>query len=148
MQEFAEHTSSGWGQSVVLLADEEDDGSNEEEDGRQKVGEPETNILLGVDHADLTDERTGVDHEVEVEENPSVCDRRINNNTLTGLLESHDSHSSVLNLFSEERRDVGFEETGTDSERNKSNNERSQGDIWVGDDRWSSGGDQDDVSND
>lgn len=138
MQELAEHTSGRWCQSVVLFADEENDRGDQEEDGRQKEGEPEANILLGIDHADLTDEGAGIDHEVEIKEDAGIGDSGIDNDALTSLRESYHSHSSVLDLLSEEGRHVCLEESGTKSKCDESNDERSQGDIRIDDNRWSS----------
>lgn len=54
------------GRSVVSVSsDPKNDGAQEEENGREGVGEPESNVFLSVGHADLTHEGTNVNKEVE-----------------------------------------------------------------------------------
>lgn len=59
------------GRSVVSFSsDPKNDGTQEKEDGREGVGEPESNVFFGVGHANLTDESTDVDEEVEPHVDP------------------------------------------------------------------------------
>lgn len=115
----------------MFLADEEDNRSDQEQSGRQEERKVETNVLLGVDHRNLTDERTAVDHEVEIEEDASVGNCRIDNNAFTRLLDGHYSESSILNLFCKERGNVGLEESGADTKGNETDDEGSHGGLGV-----------------
>lgn len=54
---------------VILVAtEEENQRAQAEEDGGEQVRTPETDVLLDIDHGDLTGERTDVDEHVEVQE--------------------------------------------------------------------------------
>ena len=58
----------------MLLAGDKNNWRKEEHEGWQCVGEPETDILLSIDYADTTDQRSGVDYYIEVQEDPGVSD--------------------------------------------------------------------------
>lgn len=148
MDELAEDATSWWSQFVVLSTDGQNDWRTQEKDGWQKEGQPKADILLSIDHADLTDKRTAVDAEIEVQEHTGVGDGRIHNDTLSSLLQCHNTNSGVLVLLGEEGRNVGLEEAGADTERDEANDECGQGRSWLDNDRRSSTCGQDDMGND
>ena len=85
VQEFGEHRTSRRRQSVVLLADCQDDWSAEEEDGWKEESEVEADVFLRVYHGNLADQRANIDAEVEVEEDSRVRDSWIDYDSLTSL---------------------------------------------------------------
>lgn len=143
-QELGEDGASSGLELVLLLVEGEDDGSNEEEDSGDEEGEPERMILLNVDHGDLTADGSDVDGQVEVEEDASVCHGGVDNDTLA--IANLDAHLCVLILISEERRDVGLEETGSDAENKETDDESTESGILADDDSGGRSSDKDDVS--
>jgi hypothetical protein len=61
----AHDVAARWAQNVELLAEDQDRDGNDEHDGGDEVSEPETDVTFCVNHADLTDQGTDVDEEVE-----------------------------------------------------------------------------------
>lgn len=55
-----------WGLGVRVAADVQNEGAQAKEHGREHVREPVADVLLGVRHADLTNESTDVDKEIEI----------------------------------------------------------------------------------
>lgn len=101
-------------------------------------------ILLNVDHGDLTADGANVDSEVEVEEDTSVGHCGIDNDALA--IADLDAHLCVLILVGEERRDVGLEETGADTENQEADDEGTESGILADDDSGGGSSDEDDVS--
>jgi hypothetical protein len=143
-QELGEDGTSGGLELVLLLVEGEDDGGDEEEDGGDEEGEPEGVVLLNVDHGDLAADRANVDGEVEVEEDTSVGHGGIDNDTLA--VADLNAHLCVLILISEERRDVGFEETGSNAENNETDDEGTKSRILADNNSGRRSSDEDDVS--
>lgn len=65
-------TAGRRGENVSLSANDKDERADEEDDCRQKVRKPESDVFLGVDHADLSGERADVDEHVKVHEESSA----------------------------------------------------------------------------
>lgn len=143
LEELAEDGASGGRQLVVLLVDEENNGGREEEDGGDEEGQPEADVLLNVDHGDLTGEGAEVDTEVKVQEDTGVGHGRVDNDA--HAIPDLDAHAGVLVLFSEQGRDVGLEETGADAEGDEADDEGAKGGVGLDDDSGSGGGDEDNV---
>lgn len=63
-----------------------------EHDCWKQKGQPESNVLLSIDHTDGSNQGSHVDHEVEVQEDTRSSDSRVHDDTLTlgGCLDSHD----------------------------------------------------------
>ena len=61
----AHDVAARWTQNVELLAEDQDRDGDNEHDGGDEVSKPETDITFRVNHADLTDQGTNVDEEVE-----------------------------------------------------------------------------------
>lgn len=53
---------------VLLAAEPKHNGAHAEHDCWQQPGAPETNVLLDIDHGDLSSEGTHVDEHVEIQE--------------------------------------------------------------------------------
>lgn len=70
-------TAGRRGKDVSLPSKDKDERADEEDDCRQKVRKPESDVFLGVDHADLTGERADVDEHVEVHKQSSAIIGRI-----------------------------------------------------------------------
>jgi hypothetical protein len=51
---------------VFRFAQEQNGRAEAEHDSREKIREPETDISLSINHANLTRQRADVDHEVEI----------------------------------------------------------------------------------
>ena len=106
-----------WCLAVTSASPPHDGWADEEDEGWQGEGQPETDILLSVDHAELPDQSTDVDEEVEIVVNTGLSDRWVNDNTLAGL-ESLDDQSLNWNLLDNEWRNVGLETTGSETHDN------------------------------
>jgi hypothetical protein len=142
-QELGEDGTSGGLELVLLLVESEDNGGDEEEDGRNEEGEPERVVLLNVDHCDLAADGADVDSQVEVEEYTGVGHSGIDNDTLA--IADLDAHLCVLILVSEEGRDVGLEETGSDAENEETDDEGAESGILADNDSGRRSSDEDDV---
>ena len=145
LEELLEQGAGGRGELVLLLLGPEDEGGDEEQNGGDQESLPETVQVLDVDHADLARESTNVDAHVEVQEDTGVGDGRVDDDTLA--LANLDAHAGVLVLLSQQRRDVGLEETGTDAESEETDDEGGETGISLDDDTGGRGGNQDDVGN-
>ena len=87
---------------VLVAAQEHNDRAHKEDQSRQEVREPETNTLLSVDHGDLANDGTNVDHHVEDHVDPLNGRRWVNNNPLTRL-QGLDEGLCVLILLGDQR---------------------------------------------
>jgi hypothetical protein len=65
LESGAHDVAARWAQNVEFLAEDEDGNANDEHGGGNQVSEPETDVTFGVDHADLSNQSTNVDEEVE-----------------------------------------------------------------------------------
>lgn len=68
--------------AISTLSPPHDQGAQRQHAGRQREAQPETDILLGVDHGDLADQSANVDEHVEPVVNPVDGDGRIDNDLL------------------------------------------------------------------
>lgn len=130
---------------VKLLAGNQDERCSEEHESGQRVTQPESNVLLCVDHSNTANQRSSVDHHVEVEKNSAVGHLRVDDDALAGL-QRGDLWASLLDLLGEQWRDVGFETTSSDSHDDQTDSEASDGGIWVVHDAWNGGNNEDGVS--
>lgn len=144
-EELGEDRAGGGRQLVLLLLGPEDEGGDEEEGSRDEEGLPETVEVLNPDHADLAREGADVDTEVEVQEDSGVGHGRVDNDALTLAL--LDAHAGVFVLLSQERRDVGLEETSANAEGNETDDEGGEAGIALNNDVGSRSGDKDNVGN-
>lgn len=92
--ELRQDGACGRGEPVGLATEEQDHRRNAEQNGGEQEREPEADELLDVDHGDLPTNGPNVDGEVEVQEDASVGDRGVNNNTLAAL-QLDDTHPGV-----------------------------------------------------
>jgi hypothetical protein len=132
-------------EDVELLAEDKDGKSNDEHDGRDQVCEPETDVALSVDHADLTDKSTNVDEEVEPVVNAGNSDGGVDNDTLSAA--GLNAHLLLGNLLGDKRGDVGLESSSAETHDDESENENTKGGVRVGQHGWRSGGDENQVTN-
>jgi hypothetical protein len=116
-------TARGGSEHVVLLSDEQDGGADEEDDRRQQVGQPEPDVFLGVDHADLSDQGSDVDEQVKVHEQPGRGESGVDEDL--GPLAFFDDGSLTGDLFGDQGGDVGLEHSGTDSHDDDGDGEQS-----------------------
>lgn len=72
-------------QVVLVAAEPEDERAAGEEDGGQQPRQPETHILLNVNHADLASEGANIDEHVKVQEDAGEGDVGIRDDALAGL---------------------------------------------------------------
>lgn len=89
---------------VPAVAEPEDEWGGQEDGRGEEVCEPEADVLLGVNHADLADQGADVDEEVEVHVDTRSGKRRVDNHTLS-LLGDPDEHLALAVLLSNEGRD-------------------------------------------
>lgn len=78
----AKYGTTGFTASVTLTAPKHNDRAQRKKNGRQSVGEPEADILLGKDHGNLADEGTNINEEVEPHVDALDSDSRVDNNAL------------------------------------------------------------------
>lgn len=93
------------GQAVLLAAKVQDYWGEAEHHGGQEERQPEANISLSVDHANLSTDRADVDHEVEVEIDTGNSGGGINNHSLARF-EGFGVRLVVFVLFGNEDGDV------------------------------------------
>ena len=147
LESFRQDRLGWWLELVELLAADEDDWSNEEQECRQRISKPESNVSFSVDHSNRTSQRSEVDHQVKIQEDTRVCDLWVANNTLSAL-RNDDLRTSLRNLFGKQRGDVGFETSSADSHDDKTNSEASKSALRVVHDGGNGADDEDGVSND
>lgn len=145
---LGKHRLRRWAQNVVLLAEDQNNWGEEEHEGWQCVGKPESNIFLSVDHSNTTNEGSGVDHHVEIQENAGVSDLWVNNNAFSSLFDGLDDWSGLWDLLSQERRDVGLETSCSDSHDHQTDCKTAESSTWVVHDSWDRGDDENGVSDD
>jgi hypothetical protein len=133
---------------VALAAPEEDDGREAEDDGGQGEAEPEADVALGVGHADLADERADVDEEVEPVVDLVCGDCRVDNDALARLGESDDAHGAEVELFDDERANVGLEAASAEANDDDAHDERSERAVWILQHEGQGGDDEDQVADD
>jgi hypothetical protein len=133
LESRAHDVTARWAENVELLAENENGKSHDEHDGGDQVGEPETDVSLSVNHADLTNEGTDVDEEVEPVVNTGDSDSRVNNDTLgtAGL----NAHLLLGNLLGDKRGDVGLESSRSKTHDDESENKDTEGSVGVRQDR-------------
>jgi hypothetical protein len=110
-----EHGAGGWAQVVLSAAEPEDDWAEAKHDGRQKPCTPEANVLLHVDHGDLSEKRSHIDEHVEVQEDAGDSNIRIRDDTLASRRILNHSRPGLTVLLSDEGRDIGLESTGSET---------------------------------
>lgn len=98
--------ASGRDQVVALSAEEQHCRAEAEHDGGKQVGQPEADIALCVDHADLARQRTDVDHQVEVQVDTGNGRRWVDNHSLSVTF-NPDVGPLITVLLCNQRRDVG-----------------------------------------
>lgn len=133
LEELAQNGTGGRAQGILLLHQEQDDGADGEDGGREQEGQPEANVQLDVDHGNLAGQGAEVDGHVVVQEDAGVGDGGIDNNSLASL-QRVDIHATVVVLLGQQRSHVGFEEAGTDAENEHTNDEGAESVVWVSDD--------------
>lgn len=144
---FREDRLGWWLELVESLAADEDDGSNKEQERRQRISKPKSNVSLSVDHSNRSGERSEVDHQVEVQEDTRVRDLRIANHTLSALGDD-DLWASLRNLFGKQRGDVGLETPSSDSHDDETDCEASESALRVIHNRGNRADDENGVSDD
>lgn len=119
--------------------------AGQEDESWQQEGQPETDVLLSVDHTNLANQSTDVDEEVEVMVDSALSDGRINNHLLARwhLL---DDNGSQRNLLNDKRRDIWLKTTSAETHDDKTEHENTKASALVLDDRWDGRHDQDDVT--
>ena len=98
--------ASGGHEVVFVAAEVQDRGAAHVHDGGEKVGQPEAHVALGIDHADLAQDGTNVDHHVEVQVNAGDGRNGIYNDALSRR-EGLDVRALLAILLGDEGRDVG-----------------------------------------
>lgn len=130
---------------VALASPPHDSGSDEEDHGGQEEGQPEADVFLRVHHADLTRQSAEVDEQVEVMVDTGLGNCWVDKHFLA-LLRGIDVDTLHLDLLNNERRDVWFETTGSETHDDQTEHEDAECGGSIGDDWWDGGDDQDDVA--
>lgn len=91
---------------------------------------------------DLSNERSNVDHHVEVQEDTGDSDGRVRKNALSRLLVSDNLGLGIRELLGDEGRDVRLETTSTAAHDDQSDGEYGYSSVRFGDDGRQRGNDQ------
>lgn len=132
---------------ISLASPPHDKWCGQEHEGWEGKGQPETHVLLGVDHTNLANKSSNVDKEVEVVVNSALSDGWVDDNALSGWERLHDGMIEG-NLFNNQRRNVWFEATRSGPHDDHAQHEDSEAGSLIGDDWRDSRDDEDDVAND
>jgi len=127
LESWAHDVTARGTEDVEFLAEDKYGEGNDEHDGGDQVGEPETNISLSVNHADLTNKSTDVDEEVEPVVNTSDSDGGVDNDTLSAA--SLNTHLLLGNLLGDKRGNVGLESSSSETHDDESKNEDTEGGV-------------------
>lgn len=146
LDRFGEDGTGGRSADVLVAAVEHDGRAEQEHDGREKVSKPETDVLLGEDHGNLSENGTNVDEHVEIHVDGGDCESRILDNTLTGR-EGLDGEPGLLVLFGDQRRNVGLETTSSHTHNYKTDGEAGDSTVRGGDDRGDGRNDENTMTN-
>lgn len=127
---LGKNRAGGGSLDVVLGAKDKDGNAESKDDGRQGVGKPETNVLFGEGHTELTTKSTDIDEKVEVHEDTADGQDGVNNDTLAGF-EGLDGLLGAVNLLGNQRADGALEPTRSYAHNDDGNDEASHGTILV-----------------
>ena len=130
---------------ILVAAEEEHERAPEEHDGRQQVRQPEADVALGVDHADLAREGASVDHQVEVQVDARDGGGGIDDDALAGL-QGLNVGSILAVLLGDQGGDVGLETTRAHAHDDQTNGETRDRPAGVRDDAGNGRDDQDAVT--
>lgn len=127
LERWTHDVSARGSENVELLADNKDRQSDDEHDGGKKVSEPEADVSLSVNHANLTNQGTDVDEEVEPVVDTGDSDGGVDNDALvtTGL----HAHLLLGNLLGDEWRDVGLECSRSETHDDETENEDTKSSV-------------------
>jgi hypothetical protein len=126
-------TSSRGSKDIELLSKEQDQRTDEENDSRKEVGQPESDVFLRIDHTDLPDEGTDVDEQVEVHEQTGGSEGRIDDDS--GPVSLRDNRLLTGDLLGNQGGYVTLESTGTETHDDKSDNEETDDSVLLDDSR-------------
>lgn len=130
--------------NVKFLAVKEDRESDDEHYSGDEIREPEADIALSVDHANLTNKGTNVDEEVKVIVDAGHGDGRVDNDALS--LDSLYAHLFLRNLLGNEGRNVGLKSTSTGTHDQDSENKDAERSAGLVEDRGSRRSNEDNVT--
>lgn len=99
-----------------------DGRADAKKDGGKHERKPESDPFLSINHSDLTNQSSDIDEQVEVMVYPALGDGRIKDDPFSGR-QLADNHLRQMQLFSDERRNIAFEATSTDTHYNETNDE-------------------------
>lgn len=134
-----------WELDETRGSEDEDDGHEHVEDSWEQVGEPETNETGRVLGRDL-EEGSDIDTAVEDEEVALDSLLWVDNNTLA-LLGNLDRCLLHWRLVTKQWAQGRLDETGSKGENNDRDDERGERGVWLANDRWDSGDNEEDVGN-
>lgn len=129
---------------VVVLTQDKSGYSDGEEAERQKEGSPEIDIVLQLGGCD-NGKRADVDHEVEEHENVLDGDVGVLNDSFAGL-QNLNGGLGLGHLVGNQRRDVGLDTSGTDTNDDDGDNKAGQRGV-LGSDGGKRGDEQDENTN-
>lgn len=131
-------------EDVVLLADDQDRESEQKEDGGNQVGQVESNVAFGIDHAELTGQSSDVDEQVKVVVDTGDSDGRVDDDALSISLDNLELVG--LKLLNNQRRDVGLEGASSETHYEKTDDEASEATLRAVHDRGDSRDNENDVT--
>src|ERR1700761_1210581 len=131
---------------VPLAANNHDKWSDAESNGGNEVTEVKSNVSLGVNHGNLTNESANIDEKVEPVVSSRESDSWIDVDTFAVLLSS--DMWPGWNLFSDKRADIWLETTGSNTHDDETDNKCSHGIVRVCNDSRSRRSSEDNMTDD
>ena len=135
-----------WSDDVELLAKDDGDKPNNHHAETHQVRRPESNVLFHI-WCSNQGKRAEVDTAVEHQVDSLDCHSWINNDALTGFCDCLDCHLLSRVLICDQRRNVRFDTTGSNSDNQNSRN-KSPHSRAVVERYWQSSDPQDEKTND
>ena len=133
---------------VMLAPPPHDQRADTQHDCGEQVAEPEANILFGVDHGQLTNKGTDINKEVEEVVDSVDGNGRVHDYAFASLWEGFDAHMLNVELFDNQRVDVGLEATGSEADNENGDDHGSKRTSWFGNDGRNGRQDQNDMADD
>lgn len=140
-EEFAKDRSCWRGTVVTFTTPEHDHGTEQENKCWKEERKPEAYVLLSVDHANLSNQGSNIDEEVEVVVDSGLCNGWINDDALARwqCLHTNELHWNLLN---HQWRDVRLEPSCANTQDDDTEHEDRKRCISIDDDRWNGGDDE------
>lgn len=118
---LVENVTSWWSSHILVPAIDHDQRREQEHDRRQEKSQPEADVLLGIHHGNLACHGPDVDEEVVPHVDPGDGQDGVMDHSFSRFFnENRRSWVHGFVLLRDEGRDVAFEESHSDAEKDQS----------------------------